>query len=60
MSAMAAKFIQMFPEIDTAVEGDLNAIAVAVKEWRGERLRESSAELKSARRPKRKKGDTLH
>jgi hypothetical protein len=49
---MMAEFIRMFPVIDSAVEGDLNAIAVAVKEWRGQSL--------PAALPKRKKGDTLH
>lgn len=66
--AMAAEFIRMFPVIDNAVEGDLNAIAVAVKEWRGERLRKPLPKRKRATRPKRKpaklpkheKSHTLH
>jgi hypothetical protein len=66
--AMMAEFIRMFPVIDDAVEGDLNAIAVTVKEWRGERLRKPPPKRKPATRskrkpaklPKREKSHTLH
>ena len=51
-AAMLAEFVRTFPVIDSAVEADLNAIAVAVKRWRGNRLR--------APRPKRRKRSTLN
>jgi hypothetical protein len=53
-AAMAAEFIRMFPVIDEAVEGDLNAIAIAAKAWRGERLRAPPRKRKAAKRTKRK------
>ena len=67
-AAMMVEFIRMFPVIDEAVEGDLNAIAIAVKEWRGQRLREppprpklaARSSRKPTERPKRRKTDTLH
>lgn len=37
-AAMLAELSAVFPEIDRAVHADLNAIAVAVKNWRREQL----------------------
>jgi hypothetical protein len=37
-AAMLAELSAVFPEIDRAVHADLNAIAVAVKNWRKEQL----------------------
>lgn len=37
-AAMLAELSGIFPEVDRAVQADLNAIAVAVKNWRKERL----------------------
>jgi hypothetical protein len=37
-AAMLAELSAVFPEIDRAVHADLNAIAVAVKNWRREKL----------------------
>jgi hypothetical protein len=39
-AAMLAEFIREFPVVDAAVEMELNEIAVAVKAWRGDRLRD--------------------
>jgi hypothetical protein len=36
---MLAELGGIFPEIDQAVQADLNAIAVAVKDWRKDQLR---------------------
>jgi hypothetical protein len=36
---MLAELGQIFPEVDRAVQGDLNAIAVAVTSWRKNQLR---------------------
>ena len=33
-AAMLAKLAKIFPEVDRTVQADLNAIAVAVKDWR--------------------------
>lgn len=38
-AAMLAELGQIFPEVDRAVQGDLNAIAVAVTSWRKNQLR---------------------
>ncbi len=38
-AAMLAELGGIFPEIDRAVQADLNAIAVAVKDWRKDQLR---------------------
>jgi hypothetical protein len=38
-AAMLAELGQVFPEVDRAVQGDLNAIAVAVRGWRMNQLR---------------------
>ena len=37
-AGMFAELSAVFPEIDRAVQTDLNAIAVAVKNWRKEQL----------------------
>ncbi len=37
-AAMLAELSAVFPEVDRAVQADLNAIAVAVKDWRKDRL----------------------
>ena len=37
-AGMLAELSAVFPEIDRAVQTDLNAIAVAVKKWRKEQL----------------------
>jgi hypothetical protein len=37
-AAMLAELSEVFPEVDRAVQADLNAIAVAVKNWRKERF----------------------
>ncbi len=44
--AIRAEWIRNFPMIDGAVQADLNAIAIAVKRWRGERLGIKSPEGK--------------
>jgi hypothetical protein len=38
-AAMLAELGGIFPEVDRAVQADLNAIAVAVKDWRKDQLR---------------------
>ena len=38
-AAMLAKLSAVFPEVDRAVQADLNAIAVAIKYWRKEQFR---------------------
>ena len=37
-AAMLAELSGIFPEVDRAVQADLNATAVAVKNWRKEQL----------------------
>jgi hypothetical protein len=37
-AAMLAELSAVFPEVDRAAQADLNAIAVAVKDWRKEQL----------------------
>jgi hypothetical protein len=44
--AILAECVHNFPMIDEAVHADLNAIAIAVKRWRGKRLDEKSPEAK--------------
>jgi hypothetical protein len=43
-AAMLAELRRAFPEVDRAVQADLNAIAVAVKDWRKAQLRELHSE----------------
>jgi hypothetical protein len=38
-AAMLAELRRVFPEVDRAVQADLNAIAIAVKDWRKDQLR---------------------
>ena len=38
-AAMLAELSAVFPEVDRAVQADLNAIAVAIKDWRKEQFR---------------------